>query len=53
MNQQRNLTNSLLDASLCTTREEARNIIKRADKASMSLSGLPYGFPMEVKDETQ
>ena len=51
MNQQRKLINSLLDASLCTTREEAREIIKRADQSSISLGGLAYGFSMEIKDE--
>ena len=52
MSQERNLTNSLLAASLFKTREEARKIIKKADEASIELSGLPYGFPMELSDET-
>jgi hypothetical protein len=53
MDIKRELTNSLLQASLCNTREEARNIIRKADQASIKLSGLPYGFPMNIKtDET-
>ena len=49
MNTKRELTNSLLHASLCNTREEARNIIRKADQASIKLSGLPYGFPMSIE----
>ena len=53
MDIKRELTNSLLQASLCTTREDARKIIKRADQASIKMSGLPYGFPMNIEtDET-
>ncbi len=44
----RELTSSLLKASLCTTREEARRLILKADDASMKLSGTPYGFPMTL-----
>ena len=48
MNTKRKLTTALLSASLCTTREEAQQCIRRADSASMKLSGTPYGFPMDV-----
>jgi len=48
METKRLLTTTLLSASLCTTREEARECILRADSASMKLSGTPYGFPMNV-----
>ena len=49
MNTKRLLTTTLLSASLCTTREEAQQCIRRADSASMKLSGTPYGFPMDVR----
>ena len=42
------LTNELLKASLCKTREEAQLLIQKADKESMRLSGTPYGFPMDI-----
>ena len=38
------LTNVLLKASQCKTREEAQLLIQRADNESMRLSGTPYGF---------
>ena len=38
------LTNSLLKASLCKTREEAQQLIRIADKASQKMSGTCYGF---------
>ena len=40
------LTSSLLNAEMCSTREQAQQLIARADAASMELSGTPYGFPL-------
>ena len=40
----RKLTSSLLDAALCSSRNEAQAIIKKADEASLKLSGTYYGF---------
>ena len=48
METKRKLTTTLLSASLCTTREEAQECIRRADSASMKLSGTPYGIPYNV-----
>ena len=48
METKRKLTTTLLSASLCTTREEARECIRRADSASMKLSGTPYGIPYDI-----
>ncbi len=41
--QQKKLTKALMAAELCTTREEAQKIIKKADKACNKLSGTNYG----------
>ncbi len=38
------LTSSLLDASLCVTREEAQKIMQKADNSSQKVSGTCYGF---------
>ncbi len=48
METKRQLTTTLLSASLCTTREEAQECIRRADSASMKLSGTPYGIPYDI-----
>ena len=38
------LTNELLKASQCKTREEAQLLIQRADNISQKMSGTCYGF---------
>ena len=38
------LTNTLLKASLCKSREEAQKLIQKADKISQDMSGTCYGF---------
>ena len=39
------LITALLLSERCKTRKQAQEIIKKADEASIKLSGVPFGIP--------
>ena len=47
------LTNALLKASQCKTREEAQLLIQRADNISQKMSGTCYGFEYHNEEHLQ